>query len=62
MIDAHPPSPCNKVCVIHPVTQVCRGCARRLDEIAAWSGASAAEKRAILARIAQRQSVSSTST
>ncbi|WP_292938009.1 MULTISPECIES: DUF1289 domain-containing protein [unclassified Novosphingobium] len=44
------------------MTQICRGCARTLGEIAAWGGASAAEKNAILAQVAQRQSVSSTST
>ncbi|MCC6941500.1 MAG: DUF1289 domain-containing protein [Novosphingobium sp.] len=59
---ADPPSPCNKVCTIHPVTKICRGCARTLGEIAAWGGASTVEKRAILAQIAQRQSASSTST
>ncbi len=59
---ADPPSPCNKVCTIDPVTQICRGCARTLGEIADWAGASAVEKRMILAQIALRQSVSSTST
>ncbi|MBA4354611.1 MAG: DUF1289 domain-containing protein [Novosphingobium sp.] len=59
---ADPPSPCNGVCTIDAASQLCRGCARTLGEIATWSSASAATKRAILAQLAQRQSVSSTST
>jgi len=62
MIEAHPPSPCNKVCTINQITQICGGCARTLDEIAAWPSASAGQKRAILDQIAQRQSVSNRST
>jgi len=49
-----PPSPCNKICRINDVTGWCDGCARTLPEIAAWSAAGAAEKRAILDRVAQR--------
>ncbi|WP_231627117.1 DUF1289 domain-containing protein [Novosphingobium sp. AAP83] len=56
------PSPCNQVCTIDPVTQLCQGCARTLGEIAAWGSASPAEKHAILAQLERRQSVSSMST
>ncbi|SFQ96129.1 DUF1289 domain-containing protein [Poseidonocella sedimentorum] len=38
-------SPCVKLCVIHPETGLCAGCARTLDEIAGWTG-FAPEKRA----------------
>ncbi len=38
-----------------PATRLCRGCLRRVEEIAAWYGASPAEKRAILARVAARR-------
>ena len=31
------PSPCTNVCKIDPTTGWCEGCARTLDEIAAWS-------------------------
>lgn len=57
-----PPSPCNRTCTIDPLNGLCRGCARTLDEIAAWPHASIPEKHAILQAIAQRQSVSSRST
>lgn len=50
-----PPSPCIGVCLIDPATRRCRGCLRFIDEIAIWYRANAAEKRAILARIATRR-------
>ncbi|MES2303218.1 MAG: DUF1289 domain-containing protein [Pseudomonadota bacterium] len=62
MHEIEPPSPCNRTCTIDPASAICRGCARTLDEIAAWPNASAAQKQAILARVVQRQSVSSKST
>lgn len=30
------PSPCNSVCRIDPDTELCMGCLRTLDEVAAW--------------------------
>lgn len=45
-------SPCIKLCTLDPVTRICTGCRRRLDEIARWGGMSDAERRAVLARIA----------
>ena len=50
-----PPSPCIGVCLVDPATRCCRGCLRYIDEIATWYEADAAEKRAILARIAARR-------
>ena len=40
-------SPCNKICVINPRTRLCDGCARSLDEIAAWTSYTDAERRRI---------------
>jgi len=48
-------SPCNNVCKMNPDTALCEGCWRTLDEIAAWSGMSPEEKRAVLARLAGRR-------
>lgn len=48
-------SPCINVCRMHAATGWCEGCARSLDEIAAWSRADEASKRAILARLPERQ-------
>jgi predicted Fe-S protein YdhL (DUF1289 family) len=48
-------SPCINVCRMNPDTELCEGCLRTLDEIAAWSAMSADEKRAVLARIPARR-------
>jgi uncharacterized protein len=50
-----PPSPCIGICLIDPATRLCRGCLRHIEEIATWYNGTAAEKRAILARIAERR-------
>ena len=49
------PSPCLGICLIDPATRMCRGCLRTIDEIRCWYDASAADKRAILARLAERR-------
>ena len=41
-------SPCTSVCVIDPVTGLCAGCFRTLEEIAAWVDLSAAGKRSVI--------------
>ena len=41
------PSPCNSVCKMDARTGWCEGCARTLDEIAAWSTMSDAQKHAV---------------
>ena len=49
-----PPSPCIGVCVINPQTQLCDGCYRTLEEIAAWWDCTPAQKHTVLARLEQR--------
>ena len=49
------PSPCINVCTLHPITGWCVGCYRALEEIAGWRDFSAAEKRAVLARLPARR-------
>jgi predicted Fe-S protein YdhL (DUF1289 family) len=49
-----PASPCIGICLVDPATGQCRGCLRNVAEIATWYEASAAEKRTILGRIAER--------
>lgn len=41
------PSPCINVCRMDAATGWCVGCQRTLQEIAAWSGLSDADKRAV---------------
>lgn len=47
-------SPCINICRMDPRSGYCEGCFRTLAEIAAWSAATDAEKRAILDRVAER--------
>ena len=47
-------SPCTRVCIVHPVTGLCEGCGRTLEEIARWGVMSEAERRAIMADLDQR--------
>ena len=48
-------SPCNNVCRMNADTGLCEGCFRTLDEIAAWSVISDAEKRRVLAQLPARR-------
>lgn len=47
-------SPCIQVCVVHPETRLCTGCARSIEEITRWSKMSAEERSAIMADLPQR--------
>ncbi len=48
-------SPCVNICVMDADRRYCLGCARTLDEIAAWGGMSEAEQAAVLAQLPARQ-------
>ena len=48
-------SPCVNICVIHPQTRLCTGCARSIDEIGAWSRLSPEARRAIMAELPNRE-------
>lgn len=47
-------SPCVRICVVHPETRLCIGCARSLEEIGRWSRMSSEERRAIMAELPDR--------
>lgn len=47
-------SPCVKVCMIHPETRLCIGCARSIEEIGNWSRLSRERRRQILAELPER--------
>jgi predicted Fe-S protein YdhL (DUF1289 family) len=47
-------TPCIKVCVIDPVSKLCKGCGRTLAEIAQWGRLSEAERRAIMVMLPER--------
>jgi predicted Fe-S protein YdhL (DUF1289 family) len=52
--DGPVPSPCISVCRMDPDTQLCQGCFRTLEEIAAWGMAPDEAKRALWEQLAQR--------
>lgn len=54
-VDTSVPSPCITVCQVDDTTGHCIGCYRSIDEIREWPILSADEKRAVLARIAERK-------
>ena len=47
-------SPCNKICVLDPVTGFCIGCGRTGEEIGGWLTMNAAERAALVARLPAR--------
>lgn len=49
-------SPCIGICQMDPLSRLCSGCRRTIDEIAAWSIMSADEKRRVLAELPRRRS------
>ncbi|ASM71841.1 MULTISPECIES: DUF1289 domain-containing protein [Roseobacteraceae] len=48
-------SPCVRICVVHPETRLCTGCARSIDEIGRWSRMTAEERAAIMAELPDRE-------
>ncbi len=47
-------SPCVKVCIVDPMSALCIGCGRTLDEIAGWGAMSEAERSAAMATLEAR--------
>ena len=47
-------TPCIKVCVMDPASELCRGCGRTLAEIGAWPSLLSIERRAIMAALPRR--------
>jgi predicted Fe-S protein YdhL (DUF1289 family) len=48
-------SPCINICEMDAATGWCRGCARRLDEIAGWGGAPATVRERVTAQLPARR-------
>jgi predicted Fe-S protein YdhL (DUF1289 family) len=53
------PSPCVSVCRMDPVSELCEGCFRTLDEIADWSRMDDDGKRGVWRAIGERIAVGS---
>lgn len=47
-------SPCINICVIHPDTRLCTGCARSIDEITGWARMTPDARRAVMAELPHR--------
>lgn len=54
------PSPCISVCRMDARSGLCEGCARTLDEIAAWSVMDDVEKQAVWDQLPQRRAALAT--
>jgi predicted Fe-S protein YdhL (DUF1289 family) len=48
-------TPCVKICTLDARQGVCLGCGRTIDEIARWSGMSAAERSQIMNELPGRR-------
>jgi len=47
-------TPCVKVCVVDPETQLCIGCGRTRGEIASWLGMAADERHRLVLALPER--------
>lgn len=47
-------TPCRKICVIDPVTSLCEGCGRTLNEIARWMSMTPTERNAVMRELPAR--------
>jgi predicted Fe-S protein YdhL (DUF1289 family) len=48
-------SPCTKVCALDPSGNICIGCRRTVDEIAAWGSLSDVQRARIMAELPKRR-------
>lgn len=49
------PSPCINICRMDPVSGLCEGCLRTIDEIVRWGSAGEEYKRTVWVEIRRRQ-------
>jgi predicted Fe-S protein YdhL (DUF1289 family) len=50
-------SPCNKVCVVDPISALCIGCGRNLAEIEGWLRLLPEQRTRVMAELPQRLSM-----
>ena len=53
-IEADVKTPCNRICALHPVSGLCIGCGRSVEEIAGWISFDDKERAAIMIRLPMR--------
>jgi predicted Fe-S protein YdhL (DUF1289 family) len=47
-------TPCIKICILDPMSGLCRGCGRTPGEIERWASLQAAERRWVMADLPRR--------
>ncbi len=47
-------TPCVKICIVDPVSALCVGCGRTVDEIAGWGAMEESERLAVMAGLEAR--------
>lgn len=52
------PSPCRNICVLDAKGEICTGCGRTLNEIAAWSSLTPEQRDVIMRRLAASRPMS----
>jgi len=55
VFDTSVPSPCIAVCQVDPLSDLCIGCRRHIDEIRNWPIFTVEQKRAVLSEIEKRK-------
>jgi len=50
-------SPCNKVCIVDPISKLCIGCGRNLAEIGGWLRFTPEQRVRVMAELPQRLSI-----
>ena len=55
-------TPCNKHCIMDPVTHYCKGCFRTIEEIIRWQFLNEDEKNKILHKVEVRKTTLNTGT
>ena len=50
-------TPCTKVCALEPISGLCRGCGRTLDEIARWTALNDDQRARVMAELPQRMAL-----
>lgn len=53
-------SPCVNICIVHPETRLCVGCARSIDEIGAWGTMSPEDRSAVMEALPSREAAPKT--
>jgi predicted Fe-S protein YdhL (DUF1289 family) len=54
LIPSEMQTPCEKICIVDPLSGLCQGCGRSLDEIASWTVYTDDERGRVMAELPRR--------